>query len=209
MFGLPNQYTCESQVMSTKNQKKPKLRQRIRSKGVALKYPSSNLISSTCKSSMSKISVTAISSMPSLSIEPEETLATSHLKSKPNVKERLMAAEGGYYLSDEAAELLGITEQQIAELHQANKIIGLPVQDGRYVYPKWQFAKQEKSYYQPLQGLDEVLAKFPETDPWMQAAFMLNSSGCSEIGTPLSGLQAGKVAEVLLLAQRFGEHGAA
>jgi hypothetical protein len=140
---------------------------------------------------------------------PERTLPISSVKSKPNVKERLLVAEGGYYLIHEAAELLGITEQQILELHQANKIIGLPVQDGRYVYPKWQFAQQEKSHYQPLQGFDEVLAKFPETDPWMQAAFMLNSSCCSEIGTPLSGLQAGKVAEVLLLAQRFGEHGAA
>jgi hypothetical protein len=135
--------------------------------------------------------------------------ACKPIKKHSNVKERLLAAEGGYYLSKEVAELLDVTQQQITELHQANKIIGLPVQDGRYVYPKWQFAQQEKSHYQPLQGLDEVLAKFPETDPWMQAAFMLNSSGCSEIGTPLSGLQAGKVAEVLLLAQRFGEHGAA
>jgi hypothetical protein len=130
------------------------------------------------------------------------------IKKLPTVKERLLQAEGGYYLSDEAAKLLGITEQKLEELRQTGKIIGLPVKDGRYVYPKWQLTKR-LWFYRLLPGLAEVLAAFPDDSPWMRAAFMLNDSDCVEFSTPLAGLKAGKLAQVLVLSQRFGEHGAA
>jgi hypothetical protein len=126
----------------------------------------------------------------------------------PTVKERLLTAEGGYYLSGEIAKLIGINEQKLEELRQTDKIIGLPVKDGRYVYPKWQLTKRFWSY-QVLPGLAEVLATFPDDSPWMRAAFMLNDSDCVEFPTPLAGLKAGKLAQVLVLSQRFGEHGAA
>lgn len=133
---------------------------------------------------------------------------TATVKSSPTVKERLLAAEGGYYLSGEAAKLLGINESQLEQLRQTDKIIGLPVKDGRYVYPKWQLTKQ---YWicQVLPGLADILAIFPDRSPWMRAAFMLNDSYCDEFPTPLAGLKAGKIAQVLVLSQRFGEHGAA
>jgi hypothetical protein len=130
------------------------------------------------------------------------------IKKLPTVKERLISAEGGYYLSGEAAKLLGITEPQLEQLRQTDKIIGLPVKDGRHVYPKWQLTKRFWNY-RVLPGLAEVLAVFPDDSPWMRAAFMLNDSDCVEFPTPLAGLKAGKLAQVLALSQRFGEHGAA
>ncbi len=132
----------------------------------------------------------------------------SPAKSPLTVKERLIHAEGGYYLSGEAAKLLGITEAQLEQLRQTDKIIGLPVKDGRYVYPKWQITKRFWSY-RVLPGLAEVLAVFPDDSPWMRAAFMLNDSDCVEFSTPLAGLKAGKSAQAIVLSQRFGEHGAA
>jgi hypothetical protein len=129
-------------------------------------------------------------------------------KTEMNVKERLLVAEGGYYLSQEAAKVLQVTEQQITELRQSNKIIGLPVQDGRYVYPKWQFVKKFLWRHQILPSLDEVLSEFPVSDPWVQAAFMLNDSTPAGFKTPLSGLKNRKVSQVLSLARCFGEHGA-
>jgi ribosomal protein L35 len=131
------------------------------------------------------------------------------VKSSPTVKERLLAAEGGYYLSGEAAKLLGITEPQLEQLCQTDKIIGLPVKDGRHVYPKWQLTKHWFWGYRVLPGLAEVLAAFPDDSPWMRAAFMLNDSDCVEFPTPLAGLKAGKLDRVIALSQRFGEHGAA
>jgi hypothetical protein len=133
---------------------------------------------------------------------------TAPVKSSLTVKERLIRAEGGYYLSGEAAKLLGITEPQLEQFCQTDKIIGLPVKDGRHVYPKWQITKHHWSY-RVLPGLAEVLASFPDDSPWMRAAFMLNDSDCVEFPTPLAGLKAGKLAQVLVLSQRFGEHGAA
>jgi hypothetical protein len=133
---------------------------------------------------------------------------TTPVKSSLTVKERLIRAEGGYYLSGEAAKLLGITEAQLEQFRQTDKIIGLPVKDGRHVYPQWQITKHHWSY-RILPGLPEVLAAFPDDSPWMRAAFMLNDSYCDEFPTPLAGLKAGKIAQVVALSQHFGEHGAA
>jgi hypothetical protein len=133
----------------------------------------------------------------------------SLVTSQPTVEERLLAAEGGCYLSNEAAELLGITEKELEQLRQTDKIIGLPVQEDRHVYPRWQFKKRLLWGYRILPGLDEVLSEFPESDPWMRAAFLLNSCMSVDLSTPLAGLKAGKLSQVLLLTHRFGEHGAA
>jgi hypothetical protein len=131
------------------------------------------------------------------------------VKSSLTVKERLIRAEGGYYLSGEAAKLLGITEPQLEQLRQTDKIIGLPVKDGRHVYPRWQIVKRWFWGHQVLPGLAEVLAEFPSKSPWMRAGFMLNDSYREEFPTPLAGLKAQKISEVVMMSRHFGEHGAA
>jgi hypothetical protein len=138
-----------------------------------------------------------------LAVDPTDTA-----KDSPTVKERLIRAEGGYYLSSEAAKLLGITEQKLEQLRQTDKIIGLPVKDGRYVYPKWQLVKRWFWGYRVLPGLAEVLAAFPSESPWMRAGFMLDNGVSVELSSPLAGLKAGKVSAVLALVAGFGEHGA-
>jgi hypothetical protein len=134
---------------------------------------------------------------------------TAQVKSSLTVKERLLRAEGGYYLSGEAAKLLGITEQKLDEFRQSDKIIGLPVKDGRHVYPKWQIVKRWFLGYQILPGLAEALAEFPSESPWMRAGFMLDNGVTVEFASPLAGLKAGKISQVVALVKGFGEHGAA
>jgi hypothetical protein len=131
------------------------------------------------------------------------------IKKLPTVKERLIRAEGGYYLSGEAAKLLGITEPQLEQLRQTDKIIGLPVKDGRHVYPKWQLTKHWFWGYRVIPGLAEVLAEFPSESPWMRAGFMLDNGVTVEFASPLAGLKAGKISQVVALVKGFGEHGAA
>jgi hypothetical protein len=131
------------------------------------------------------------------------------VKSSLTVKERLLQAEGGYYLSGEAAKQLGITEAQLEQLRQTDKIIGLPVKDGRHVYPKWQIVKRWFWGYQILPGLAEALAEFPSESPWMRAGFMLDNGVTVEFASPLAGLKAGKISQVVALVKGFGEHGAA
>jgi hypothetical protein len=118
-------------------------------------------------------------------------------------KERLLLAEGGYYLSGEAVELLGISETELAQWREADKLIGLPRKDGTFVYPKWQF-----SSHSILSGLEVVLARFPYKSPWGRAAFMLDTWVSVGLGTPLAGLRDGKLAQVLALVNCLGEQGA-
>jgi hypothetical protein len=123
-------------------------------------------------------------------------------------KKLMLTANGGHYLSGEVAKLLNISEQRLEELRQTNKIIGLPCPDGGYVYPKWQITNRFLWGHQLLRGLDEVLAKFPSKSPWMRAGFM-TSNVSVDLASPLAGLQAGKISQVVALVEDFGEHGAA
>jgi hypothetical protein len=146
---------------------------------------------------------------PTQPIHQDTTVdSTDTAKAYPTVKERLLRAEGGYYLSGEAAKLIGITEQKLTELRETDRIIGLPVQDDRYVYPKWQLVKRWFWGYRVLPGLAEVLAAFPDDSPWMRAGFMLDNGVSVELASPLAGLKAGKISQVLTLVKGFGEHGA-
>jgi hypothetical protein len=131
------------------------------------------------------------------------TDTTAPVKSSLTVKERLIRAEGGYYLSGEAAELLGISERELEEWCEADKLIGLPRKDGTFVYPKWQF-----SDHSVLSGLEVVLARFPYKSPWGRAAFMLDTWVSTGLGTPLAGLRDGKLSQVLALVNCIGEQGA-
>jgi hypothetical protein len=125
------------------------------------------------------------------------------------IKRQLLAAEGGYYTSDRAAALLGISESALTSLRQQSKIIGLPLADGSYVYPQWQFVKTWFCRHNLLKGLDLVLAALSELDPWIQVAFILDRLISTEMTTPLDGLCQGKIALVIATAKGFGEQGVA
>jgi hypothetical protein len=125
------------------------------------------------------------------------------------VKRQLLAAEGGYYVRDRASTLLGISESALTALRQQSKIIGLPLADGNYVYPQWQFVKTLFFRHRLLKGLDRVLAALSDSDPWIQAAFLLDRLISTEMTTPLEGLRQGKIDLVIAIAKSFGDHGVA
>jgi hypothetical protein len=136
----------------------------------------------------------------SLSKDSDPQLFTQN---PPTVKEQLLAAEGGYYTSNEAAKLLDISEKELQKWRETEKLIGLPLRNGTFVYPKWQFSENAI-----LLDLDKVLAQFPYKSPWGRAAFMLDTWISNDLGTPLAGLKAGKLSEVLALVNGIGEQGA-
>jgi hypothetical protein len=139
-------------------------------------------------------------------VKPVETEISEPLSSETKsltTKERLLTAEGGYYLSGEASELLGISAKELEEWLETDKLIGLPRKDGTFVYPKWQFSDSSV-----LSGLEEVLARFPYKSPWGRAAFMLDTWVSVGLGTPLAGLRDGKLSQVLALVNCIGEQGA-
>jgi hypothetical protein len=103
-----------------------------------------------------------IDSIPSQTSDPQ-----TFAQNPPTAKEQLLAAEGGCYLSNQAAELLNVSESELQEWRETDQLIGLPLKDGTFVYPKWQFAENSI-----LPGLAAVLAQFPYKSPWGRAAFM-------------------------------------
>jgi hypothetical protein len=133
----------------------------------------------------------------------------SYKKGGLEVKRQLLAAEGGYYTSDRAAALLGINETALTALRQQSKIIGLPLADGSYAYPQWQFVKTWFFRHRLLKGLNLALDALGDSDPWTQAAFMLDRLISTEMATPLDGLRQGKINVVIVTATSFGEQGAA
>jgi hypothetical protein len=138
-------------------------------------------------------------------VAPEAEITASHQPEQNSltVKQKLLMAEGGYYLSSEATKLLGISEEDLGKWREANKLIGLPLKNGTFVYPKWQFSGNSV-----LSDLEVVLAQFPYKSPWGRAAFLLDTWVSEELGTPLAGLRAGKLSQVLDLVGCIGEQGA-
>lgn len=115
---------------------------------------------------------------------------------------------GGYYSSRRFARLLGLSDTEINDLRLRLAIIGLPLADGSYVYPTWQFVRSWWGGHELLFGLDRVLAALDDPDPWVQTAFMLDCLVSTELTSPLDGLRQGKIDLVVATAKSFRNQGA-
>lgn len=136
------------------------------------------------------------------SLTATDPLASAKLRGLV-VKQQLLEAEGGCLSSTQVASLLGITRQAVDKRRRNGQLIGLPTGKNRFAYPAWQFTTGET-----LPGLETVLQHLQVRDPWMQTAFMLNGNLRLDGMSPLEALK-GKLEEVVLAAQTYGEQGAA
>lgn len=118
-------------------------------------------------------------------------------------KQELLQVEGGVVSSEEAGQILGIKRQAVDKRRLSGKLIALPA--GRaYVYPVWQFIPGKT-----LPGLEKVLQCLQVRDPWMQAAWMINSNSRLNERSPLELLREGNLEVVIDAAKIYGEQGAA
>ncbi len=118
-------------------------------------------------------------------------------------RDRLLKAEGGVLPVDTVAGHLRITRQAVDKRRRAGTLLALPTGRRGFAYPAWQLGPQGT-----LPGLERVLKALRHHDPWMKCVFLLNPNG--ELGeeSPLVALRAGRLDEVLRLAEAFGEQGA-
>lgn len=124
------------------------------------------------------------------------------------VKIAIMNAEGGCYWAGTLADKLGLPVEEIERYREENKLLGLPVREGGFVYPKWQIVEVD-GHYKILDGLEQVLALLEDSGPWEQAAFMLDRHISIYLKTPLDGLREGKLDRVLQAASGMYTQGAA
>lgn len=119
-------------------------------------------------------------------------------------KRQILEAEGGVVTAAEAAQLLGISRQAVDRRRRLGQLIGLTAGRRGYLYPVWQFT--EKGAFP---GLKEVLKELKGWDPWVQAAFILNTNTRLAGHTPLSLLRQGRPETVARAARLYGEQGGA
>ncbi len=160
---------------------------------------SSNLVDITAADSNYEVLLAALQTPEALSLlTKRDPLAKAKLRGL-KLKQQIIEAEGECASSEEIAEMLGVTRQAINQRRQRGKLIGLSRGKGKYIYPLWQFTNTGKT----LSGLEVVLEKLSEVDPWTQVTFFLNPNLRLENKTPLEMLQMGEVEPVIISAAAF------
>ena len=160
---------------------------------------SSNLVDITSVDSNYEVLLAALQTPEALSLLAErDPLAKAKIRGL-KLKQQLIETEGGCASSEEIAKMLGISRQAINQRRQRGKLIGLSKGKGKYLYPLWQFTDTGNT----LSGLEDVLEKLQDFDPWMQITFFLNPSVRLHNQTPLEMLRMGKVEPVIQTALSF------
>ncbi len=160
---------------------------------------SSNLVDITAADTNYEVLLAALQTPEAISLlTKQDPLANAKIRGL-HLKQQLIEAEGGCANSEEIAQMLGISRQAINQRRQRGKLIGLSRGKGKYIYPLWQFTDTGET----LSGLEAVLAKLQELDPWMQITFFLNSNVRLENKTPLEMLRKGEVEPVIISASAF------
>ena len=117
---------------------------------------------------------------------------------------QLLGAEGGTLTVREVAERLGTVQRAVEERRRAGRLLAFPMRRVRYVYPAWQFESHGL-----VPGFEEALMALETPNPWVRAAFFLARNIYLDGVSPLAALRRGHGADVLRVAQAYGEHGAA
>jgi hypothetical protein len=118
-------------------------------------------------------------------------------------KQQMLETAGGAMTSEQVAEVLGISRQAVDKRRAANQLLALTQGRRGYSYPSFQFEDGKT-----IVGLEEVLTKLKDLDPWMQMVFFTSPHERLDGRTPLEQLRKGLVNEVNAAASGYGEQGA-
>jgi hypothetical protein len=132
-----------------------------------------------------------------------DPLAPARLRAV-QVRERLLAAEGGALTAEAAGQMLGVTRQAIDNRRKRGGLLAIQLGRRGYRYPAWQFTADGV-----LPGLRETLAALDVESPWVRLAFLLNDNAWLDDRRPLDALRAGEVEAVVDAARQYGEQSAA
>jgi hypothetical protein len=115
---------------------------------------------------------------------------------------RALLSESELWTEQQVATALEISRPEVRLRRFTGRLLAAPTDHG-IVYPAWQFSAGGT-----LAGLEEVLAKLVDHDPWMQLRFFVSPSCRCGNRSPLDLLRAGDLGGVLSAARAYGLHGA-
>ena len=103
--------------------------------------------------------------------------------------------------ASEVATKLGMSVEAVLAHRSSLKILGLPIGNGAFAYPEWQFVSG-----MPLPSL-QLLTRMLNDDPW--AAYFFLSEPLEALGgmLPYEAVTAGRANEILLMVQGIQEGG--
>jgi len=137
-------------------------------------------------------------------VPTEQTDVEAYLASTKEMeheqRQKFRHIKGGTRGAEQAARLGGVPVNELEEKRRKGLIIGLPNLDASYDYPVWQFQDG-----QLVPDFEDVLIELGTTDPWAQAAFMLDFN-CGE-SRPIEELLQGHVDRVRHEARRVKRQG--
>lgn len=132
-----------------------------------------------------------------------DPLAPARLRGM-QVRERLLAADGGTLTAGESSEILGVSRQAIDNRRKRGGLLAVQLGRRGYRYPAWQFTANGV-----MPGLKETLAALADLSPWIQLAFLLNDNAWLDGRRPVDLLRDGEVSAVVNAARQYGEQSAA
>jgi DNA-binding protein HU-beta len=120
--------------------------------------------------------------------------------------ERDLKASGGSFTLEEAAKLLGISRQAVAERVRDNALLAIPGPHARRLYPVVQFTNETEDGILP--GLKEVLDSLPSANGWFRLNFLVTPD--TQLGgrPPVELLKKGRIDPVVMAAKAVGVQGA-
>jgi hypothetical protein len=134
----------------------------------------------------------------------EDKLTRAHLRGL-DARQQLAEAEGGSWSSEEVARMLQISKTAVLKRLAAGRLLAWReerLQAARF--PRWQFDE----HGHVLKGLEEVLEVLSQDqrlDAWGKILFFLQQKPSLNDRRPLDLLREGKLKEVSLAAQAYGE----
>lgn len=153
-----------------------------------------------------EVLLAALSSVPESGFdETDSKWLKARLRGREE-KKRLLRSEGGTASSSKLGELLGISRQAVDRRRKKGKLLALQTGGRGYRYPVWQVENGSA-----LSGLEEVLERLEEHDPWMTLQFFVRENTRLGEERPVDVLRRETdegLQQVLEAAEAYGEHGA-
>ena len=119
------------------------------------------------------------------------------------LEREMLKAEGGTLTGKPVSKKLGITPLELGRMRKRNEVFWMEVEN-EYYYPSFQLDGNGF-----LHGIRDVLDAFTTDNSWERVNFMLSGDLRLNGWRPIDWLREGRIDEVKLAAQAFGEHGAA
>jgi hypothetical protein len=115
-------------------------------------------------------------------------------------KRDILAAQGYLWRDYQVAELLGLPESAVKRRREAGRLLALPLDDGTWVFPGWQFTGNGL-----MPGLEDVLRSLTAPDPWSRVLFFQSGDPFFNGQTPLELIRRGEIETVRRLAAAYDE----